>query len=313
MITENNKRTVISVLDGVLGTGSSLAGNEQAHHCPFCHHHKKKLQVNLVTQKWHCWVCNAKGRYVESLLRRLNAEESYIQKIQSIYGDAEFYYSDDNEEERAELRLPEEFKQLYFKPKGISPIYKQALSYLSKRGVRSDDLIKYNIGYCEGGLYAGRVIIPSYGSDGKLNYFVARSFYDNERMAYKNPPVSKNVVVFENNIVWEEPIVLLEGVFDAFSVKRNAIPILGKFIPNKLMEAIFTNGVKEVVLMFDADAIQESVRYANYFMRNGIRVKNIIPDEKDFGEIGFNRTIPIMKQHTYSGWDTLVKDKLKTV
>lgn len=313
MITENNKRTVIGILDSVLGIGTSLAGSEQAHHCPFCHHHKKKLQVNLVTQKWHCWVCNAKGRYVESLLRRLNVDISYIQKIKQVYGDASFYYSDDNKEEKAQLFLPKEFKQLFYKPKGVNPIYNQARSYMSRRGVTSYDLIKYNIGYCETGLYAGRVIIPSYEKSGKLNYFIARSFYDNERMAYKNPPVSKDVIIFENNINWEEPIVLLEGVFDAFSVKRNAIPILGKFIPNALMQAIFTNGVKEIILMFDNDAIQESVKYAHYFLRNGISVKNIIPDEKDFGEIGFNKTIPLMKQYPYSGWSELVMDKLRTI
>ena len=47
MLSARNKLVVINVLDGALGVGTSMKGNEQAHHCPFCHHHKKKLQVNL--------------------------------------------------------------------------------------------------------------------------------------------------------------------------------------------------------------------------------------------------------------------------
>lgn len=311
MISPKNKLTVINVLDAVLGIGTSLKGNEQSHHCPFCHHHKKKLQINLTTQKWHCWVCNSKGRRIASLLRKLNADQAALDKIYGIYGDEGVNY--EAEEEQIELKLPEEFKQLYYRPKSINPIYNQARSYISRRGISSDDLIKYNIGYCESGLYGGRVIIPSYTIDGKLNYFVARSFYDNERMKYKNPPVSRNVIMFENHISWEEPIVLVEGVFDAFSVKRNAIPILGKFIPKKLMDAIFQRGVTDLYLMLDNDAIEDSVKYANYFLRNGINVKHIIPEEKDFGDLGFHKTIPLMKQHPYSEWDTLVMDKLRLI
>jgi hypothetical protein len=46
MISGKKKLTVITILNSALGTGSSLKGNEQAHHCPFCNHHKKKLQIN---------------------------------------------------------------------------------------------------------------------------------------------------------------------------------------------------------------------------------------------------------------------------
>jgi len=47
MLSGKNKLKIINILDSALGVGSSLKGNEQAHHCPFCNHHKKKLQINL--------------------------------------------------------------------------------------------------------------------------------------------------------------------------------------------------------------------------------------------------------------------------
>ena len=56
-----------TVLQGVLGQGRNMSNNEIAFHCPFCHHRKKKLQVNTESQKWQCWVCGAKGRSIYSL------------------------------------------------------------------------------------------------------------------------------------------------------------------------------------------------------------------------------------------------------
>ena len=176
MLSGKNKLVVISILDSVLGVGSSLKHNEQVHLCPFCHHHKPKLQVNLDTQKWHCWVCNAKGKRIKSLLNRLNTDVRDIQRIVGIYGDEDTNVS--TEEIEVKLYLPKEFKQLYFKPKSINPTYNQAIFYLKGRGITMSDIVKYNIGYCETGIYGGRIIIPSYDENGELNYFIARSFYD---------------------------------------------------------------------------------------------------------------------------------------
>ena len=238
MLSGKNKIVVITILDTTLGVGSSLKGNEQQHHCPFCHHHKKKLQVNLDTQQWHCWVCNSKGRSISSLLRKLNVDKRDLDRLHKIYGDEPAYSP--TEEYVIKLQLPKEFKQLHFKPSGLfNPIYNKAVHYLTQRGITDSEIVKYNIGYCEDGLYSGRIIIPSYDENGELNYFIARSFYEDEKMKYKNPPVNRDVIVFENQINWNEPITLVEGAFDAFSVKRNVIPLLGKFLLSKLKNKIF--------------------------------------------------------------------------
>ena len=51
-------------------------------------------------------------------------------------------------------------------------------------------------------MYSNRIIIPSYDLDNRLNYFIARSIHAEEKFKYKNPPVSKNVIMFENQINW---------------------------------------------------------------------------------------------------------------
>jgi DNA primase len=312
MLSGKSKLTVINILDTALGVGSSLKGNEQAHHCPFCNHHKKKLQVNLDTQRWHCWVCDSKGRSIQSLLRKLNVDIRDLSKLRDIYGD-EDYTLVEKDEYVAKLQLPSEFKQLHFKPKGFNPEYNQALNYLKERGITQADIVKYNIGYCSEGLYFGRVIVPSYDENGDLNYFVARSYYKEERMKYKNPPVNRDVIVFDNQINWNEPITLCEGVFDSFSIKRNCIPLLGKFLLSKLKNKIIEKGVKEVTIMLDSDAIADSTKHTDYFLKNGIKVRNIIPTDKDAGEMGFKKVNELLKEAKQTGWDDLVLSKLNNI
>ncbi len=313
MLSGRNKLQIITILDSTLGVGSSLKGNEQAHHCPFCNHHKKKLQVNLDTQRWHCWVCDSKGRSIYSLLRKLNVDVRDLNKVRDVYGD-EDYTLVEKDEYVAKLQLPSEFKQLYFKPTGsFNPIYNQAIHYLKKRDITTADIVKYNIGYCEDGLYGGRVIIPSYDDNGDLNYFVARSFYEDEKMKYKNPPISRDVIVFENQINWNEPITLVEGVFDSFSVKRNVIPLLGKFLLSKLKNKIMEKGVTDVTIMLDSDAVEDSTKHTEWFMKNGIKVRNIIPTDKDAGEMGFEKVNELLKGAKETQWDDLVLSKLNNI
>lgn len=313
MLSHRNKTTVIKVLDKSLGVGQSLKSNERAHYCPFCHHHKKKLQVNLDNQKWHCWVCDSKGRSISYLLSKLNVDYNEIKKIHSIYGDTSSYSKTVETETKIQLKLPSEFKPLYQKPKSLNPIYNQALYYLNQRNVFDDEIKKYNIGYCEDGLYGGRIIIPSYNEGGELNYFIARTFYKDNKMKYKNPPVNRNVIVFENQINWNEPITLVEGVFDSFSVRRNVIPLLGKFIPKTLMEKIKEKQIKEINIILDNDALNESSRYTDYFIKNGIKVKNIIPTDGDAGELGFEEINNNIKETSYTGWEDNIISKLKNL
>ena len=308
-LTQRDKSVVVNILDEVLGVGTSLKGDEQAHHCPFCHHHKKKLQINLNTQKWHCWVCDAKGKKIQTLLKRLHVDSKRIKKVYEIYGD-DYIVSKTTDEEKVELRLPSEFKSLLNKPKGLNPLYKKVVQYAKDRGITKEDIIRYNIGFCDSGIYTNRIIIPSYDVDGRLNYFIARSVYVEEKFKYKNPPVSKNVTIFENQINWKKPITLCEGVFDAMSIKRNAIPLLGKFIPKTLMDSIYKNGVKEIKILLDKDAQDQALYYVHYFMNNGITVTNILPTEKDASDMGFSEVNKMLKQTKKSGFEDIINQKL---
>jgi len=287
MLSSIQKNTVTTTLYNSLGQYSNLKGNELAFYCPFCHHHKQKLQVNLETQKWHCWTCNSGGQKITSLLRKLDIDKKTISAIREIYGDST-YQPVKEESDKVFISLPKEYISLAEEPKGFNPEYKHAIHYLSKRGIGIKEIIKYNIGYCVDGLYARRVIVPSYNSDGSLNYFVSRSYYEENGMKYKNPPISKNVICFDSQINWKETLILCEGVFDAIAIRRNAIPLLGKFPSKNLMEKIFLNDVKEIVISLDNDAMSEALKISEYFRKQGINVRLMKADDKDASEMGYD-------------------------
>ena len=311
MLSHHEKQQVINILDDVLGPGTSMKGDEQAHYCPFCHHHKKKLQINVQTQQWHCWVCDAKGKRIQRLLKRLQVDSHKLKKIYEIYGDDYVVYSNDTEEEKVELRLPNEFRSLLEEPRGLNPTFRKVKEYARKRGITKGDIIRYNIGYCDSGHYAGRIIIPSYDMDNRLNYFIARSVFDEEKFKYKNPPVSKNIIMFENQINWNEPITLVEGVFDAMAVKRNAIPLLGKFIPKTLNDTIYKKEVKSINILLYEDAQEQALYYTMQFQNQGITTKNIIPSTKDAGEMGFSQVNTILKNTEETNFGDIISQKLK--
>ena len=87
---EINNR-LLSLLNSVIGKqGTVSKNNELMYECPFCDTSKKKLQINVSTQQWHCWVCDAKGRLVYTLLKKLKAAKSAFQELNQIYKNTSF-------------------------------------------------------------------------------------------------------------------------------------------------------------------------------------------------------------------------------
>ena len=313
MLKLTDKNIVTSTLSNALGSYSSLKGNELAFYCPFCNHHKQKLQVNTETQKWHCWNCNSGGKKLTSLLKKLDVDRKTISIIREIYGDSNYNPLTEDADTKVFIQLPKEFISLAEEPKGFNPEYKHAMFYLTQRGISMKEIIKYNIGYCKDGLYSRRVIIPSYDSNGQLNYFVSRSYYEEEKMKYKNPPISKNVICLESQINWNEPIILCEGVFDAITIKRNAIPLLGKFPSRQLVEKIFMSGVTDIVISLDNDAINEALKAGEYFRKQGINVTMMYLKDKDAADMGYSKFYEELgKANTFSP-EELLLNKIKNL
>lgn len=289
---------LLGLVQSVLGKGNATSKGNYAFHCPLCNHRKPKLEINLVpTTKnenpWHCWACDAKGKTMASLFKAVKADKEKYSELNSILGTTTKI---DHSEFNLSVELPKEYKPLYNLSK-TDIIAKHALSYVKKRGITSTDILKYQIGYCETGRYANKIIIPNYDANGKLNYFIARSFEKDPSKKYDAVSTDKNSIIgFENLINWDLPVILCEGAFDAIAIKRNAIPLYGKTMSKQLTKKLLSNNIKDIYLALDSDALKSTLKIAGDLLQSGKRLHVVQLEGKDPSDMGFEHFTHLVQQ-----------------
>lgn len=260
-------------------------GDEYVFHCPKCNHRKPKLSVNLVTDWFNCWICGKafSGRTLVKLFAHLFGRDSqevsqylaHLEEQRGIIQEPPAHQFD-------EPTLPTGFRSLSVSSR--SPYHRQAMEYLAGRGVSSDDILLYKLGYCEDGDYRGRIIFPSFDSDGALNFVVGRAFWPNIP-SYKHGNYSKDIIFNDYLIDWDEPIVLTEGPFDAVKAGFNAIPLQGSNFSegSKLFRKIVMTGV-EVYFALDTDAFKKQLKMMEVFHHYGVPARYVnLSGKKDVG------------------------------
>jgi DNA primase len=245
-----------------------ILGDEKLHYenhgqisfnCPVCDEERNKgnLEVNYLQHVYKCWSCSDS-----------NGTHGPLGKLIDLYGNKKqkkiyklFQPEDTNPKEKykPKLRLPESFN-LFKDSNPIYPVRKQAYNYLKSRGIGDDLIEKYGIGFCDKGSHAGRIIVPSYDSQGELNYYIARSWDPNSRAKYKNPKAEKDKIIFNENLIdWEKDIYLVEGVFDGFFLP-NSIPMLGKHLSELLFNTLYEKTKGDIIISLDGDAWVNAVK-----------------------------------------------------
>ena len=293
-------------VDSLLGQSAKLRrGGCQAVYFCKCGHYKRKLEFSLETFVFHCWVCGWSGN-IYTLFKEYNAPQNYYDETRNLLGDDQKFYFKRKPVDKF-LSLPPEFISLA-EPSN-DPAYKNAIFYLKKRNVGIEDICRYNIGYCNRGEYKDCIIIPSYDAEGKLNYFSSRYFYYNY-IKYKNAPFSKNVVGFESFINYDEPVTLVEGVFDGLAVRKNAVPLFGTTLSNKLREALVINKTPRVNLVLDNDAMKYAIRIAQNLWKLGICVHLVQLPGKDPSELGFEKVHDLIEESTPLDFRELIYQRL---
>ena len=302
---------LVTLVNSVLGSGKATARNNYAYHCPFCHHHKPKLEVNLTENRegknpWHCWACDARGTTIYNLFKQLKVEVGKFTELKSLVKTSK---SIKETQVVSSVSLPDEFIGLDDVDNShISA--RHAMAYLKKRNISKYDIIKYNIGYCENGMYANMIIIPTYDKDGRLNYFTARSFEKEPYIKYRNPSASRDIIPNEHLINWNIPIVICEGLFDAIAIKRNAIPLLGKNIQSSLMKKIVTSLVDKIYIALDRDAMKQALRFCENLMAEGKEVYLVDLQDKDPSEMGFKNFTKLIQNTVPLTYYDLMERKL---
>lgn len=281
------KTEKVKILNDILGLPRRQS-SEHLYTCPYCNHHKKKFSVNLSLNVFKCWVCDARGRNLRRIIRRFGSftqlkEWDKLSGIVDFSSEAFELFKTEEPEIIQRIDLPKEFKTLTGK---ITPADIRPYSYLQNRGLTKYDILKYKIGYCSEGEFEGRIIIPSFDSEGYVNYFIARS-YNEHWMRYKNPNASRNIIFNELNIDWDSDVTLVEGVFDAIFA-GNAVALLGSTLreESRLFQHIIKND-SSVFIALDPDAEKKAMKIARTLLKYDIEVWKVdIPEGSDVASIG---------------------------
>ena len=304
---------LLQLLESVLGKGKPTSGNNIAFFSPFISHYKPKLEIDINTNHngenaWHCWISDKKGRSISSLFKQLNLPKERFEQLNRILEHSKYRNIDTVTVKSEILQLPSDYRPLWI-PKN-TPDYKNAIHYLKGRGITIFDILKYRIGYCETGEYSGKIIIPSYDSEGQLNYFVSRAFYKSDAHKHKNPKVSKDIIGFDLFINWSQPIILCEGAFDAIAIKRNAIPLFGKIIQTNLQKKIIQERVQDIYICLDSDALKNAISIAEKFMSEGLNVYFVELKTEDASELGFKKITEILENTNVLTFERLMQLKM---
>ena len=286
---------------------------------------KYNLEVNVLRGVFKCWSCcsvddDMKGP-VKKLILRYGGNEAYreydavVREIRNnkLYNLPELNHGDSIGQ--VYLKLPATYKKV-----NLATCRRQVREYLIKRNITQDIIDKFKIGYTnweeERPRDRNRIIIPSYGEDGTLNYWVGRDFTGVKgRQKYNNiEGVKKTDIVFqESQIQWDSDITLVEGAIDCI-YGNNTIALLGKTLSTndetylKLKDRANAN----VIICLDSDTTDEEIMNIYDILEKALpgRVRYIKMDKyKDFGEAyeagGKKAIIELMKHQL-----TFDKDKM---
>jgi 5S rRNA maturation endonuclease (ribonuclease M5) len=121
----------------------------------------------------------------------------------------------------------------------------------------------FHLGFCRSGNYNARIIFPVRCLD--MKSFVARSILSWMTKKYKNPPGSKHsqLLYNYNRIEEEDQIYVCEGPTDVLRLTQyglQAVCTFGKKISTEQVDLLYAKRPKEVVVIFDADAVSQNVK-----------------------------------------------------
>ena len=285
----DENEALVELLEEVLGDHGLHYPNrgQISFNCPVCDdgRNKHNLEVNYIDNVYKCWSCGdsegthgALGKIFDKYGNKKQKKLYQVFKPETVIK---------REKKKKTLKLPNGYT-LFKDSSTVYPVRKQAINYLHNRGITDYMIEKYQIGFCDKGDHAGRIVIPSYNSNGELNYYIARSWNPMSRAKYKNPEAEKDKIIFwESLIDWNKDIFLVEGAFDGLFLD-NAIPMLGKHMSELLFDTIYKKAKGDIIICLDADAWENAVNLYHELHGGELwgRIKLIkLPDEKDIADL----------------------------
>ena len=284
----------LAFIESVFGKGHLAANGKNFDvRCPFCapaDPNKRKLVIRVEDDVNHCWTCGWKAHTLAPLIRKFGSQEQFRKyRDEFMPEEARIRLKDFHqpESEKKALELPKDFRLLTLIPLS-DPDAKAAWFYLKKRGLSSNDAWYYKFGLSNEPRWKRRIIMPSFDSDGKLNFFVARNIDESDRRPkYDNPEEDKVPIIFnEINVDWTQRLVICEGPFDLVKCGDNAVALLGSDLneQSRLFTQILLHNTP-VALALDGDMWHKKTpKIAKKLQEYDIDV--VIVDTREAGDPG---------------------------
>lgn len=223
------------------------------------------------------------------------------------------------EDEAAELVLP-----VWFPPTVSVTHSKEAVAYLSGRGIGQELVDRFGISYCEQNVQIGdkvywtsnRIIIPLFNAEGKAVGWQGRDLTGKSKIKYLFMPGFKGA---ENvfNIGAVQPgsyLIIAEGVFDVFGWVRagitNSVGTFGKKISGQQVEMLAALEPEVVFIAWDTDA---AARKFEFVERHGHRFKTVRMVElagKDADELNKNALLTAISRARRYSWEEKILSAL---
>lgn len=241
------------VLDAVAGRRPNARGKVRTN-CPFCEtivhkvDRKQCLEVSMVSGWWKCYRCESEGHIDRDELP-FDPNTIVVQP----------------KGEAPAVNLPEGFVPLWLPEGQTSFACAAARKYIRQHrvGVTQSILEQAKIGACVRGRFMGRVVVPIYKA-GRMVGYVGRAWRKKHPMAYLySEGFSRSDTLYNEDALYvttDEPVLVVEGVFDTFPFFPNAVAVLGK--PSYDQVAMLCNARRPILIVFDGDAHAEATSLA---------------------------------------------------
>lgn len=173
-------------------------------------------------------------------------------------------------------------------PKGFIPLWvgdgltahclKDAREYLLKRGLDFQTIADAKIGACLDGDFANRIVVPILDvADETWLGYAGRDWTNQQYLRYRYPVgMPRSTIMYQQKALFvetDEPILVVEGVFDALSFFGHAVAVLGK--PSPWQVQALSGSKRPVAVVLDGDAWEEGWALARKLKLAGVQAGSV--------------------------------------
>lgn len=249
--------------------------------CPLCGDSKISIFKRRFNLNWnngepifHCFNCDESGSFTNlyARIKGIDTKEAWME-INKYNKDNTIkkIKKDKHKKKKKEIKIEEKFNWilkdcigLNYKTDSISG--KKYIKILNDFYEERKISKKYKLFIAKDGRYKNRIIIPIFDKNNNIVYFQARRIPRTKRdPKYLNPESPKELIVLHEHLFTPNlPIVITEGIIDAYTLGYQATTCIGKYITDNFIERLLKYS-KDLIVCLDNDI--EAYKSLKKFMK----------------------------------------------